>query len=122
MNKALNISNCDCNISSLPRINDVIFIDIARSIYEIGKCNKINDTNLLNTLKILCDFKTFFNDNRIHKEYKKFIDQAVIHFTKSKDVEAFFIENDITRENIVQAIEWVIGAIILWSKYIRPEQ
>jgi hypothetical protein len=120
MGSALSISDCGCNHLSLPSVKDTIFIDITSTIYEIGECSRTTNTNLFNTLDRLCDFVTFFHEDRIHSEYSKIIHQAAHHFATSYDIEAFFNEKGTSREELIQSIEWVVGATMLWAKYIRP--
>jgi hypothetical protein len=123
MGKALDVSNCNCNCNylSLPSMEDFAYFDIAFTIYQIGKYNKTEDADIINTLNALCDLMTFFHDDRINEKYRKIIRDAANHFTFSYDIEAYFAENEVTRIDLIQAIEWVVGATILWAKYIRPE-
>jgi hypothetical protein len=120
MKKVLDMSNCGCNHLSLPQQEDIRFIDIAYTIYEIGVCNKTENANLLDTLNMLWDFTAFF-DNRTHQEFRKIIRHAANNFTTSYDIERYFNESKMTRDNLIQAIEWVIGATLIRAKYIRPE-
>jgi hypothetical protein len=121
MSKALDISNCGCNHLSLPNAEDFVYFDIAFSIYEIAACNKTDNADLLDTLNALCDLVTFFHDDRVNEKYRKIIRDAANHFTFSYDIESYFRENEVTRFELIQAIEWVVGATALWAKYIRPE-
>jgi hypothetical protein len=121
MDKALALSNCGCNHLPLPQPENYEFIDIAFAIYEIGVCDKTSNANIVDCLNLLLDFVSLLHENRIHKKYKKIMRDAANHFTFSYDIESYFMENEVTRIEIVQAIEWSVGATALWAKYIRPE-
>jgi hypothetical protein len=120
MSKALDVSNCGCNHLSLPSTENFVYFDIAFTVYEIAEHDKTDNAGLLDSLNALCDFITFFHDDRANEKYKKIIRDAANHFTFSYDIEAYFKENEVTRFDLIKAIEWVVGATALWAKYIRP--
>jgi hypothetical protein len=120
MVKALNMSNCSCNHLAIPSPENFSFIDIAHALYEIGKCNVTDNANILDCLNMMWDFISFFHADRIHNENKKIIHDAANYFTFNYDIESYFKERNMTRTSLVQAIEWVVGATVMWAKYIHP--
>jgi hypothetical protein len=120
MIKALSLSNCGCNHLLLPRVEDVLFIDVAYTLYEIAVCDKTDNASLLDTLNILYDFTAFF-DERKNQKYRKMIRHAANYFTTHYEIETYFNEVEITRYDLIQAIEWIVGATMIRAKYILPE-
>jgi hypothetical protein len=116
--KALALSNCGCDHLPLPTFGEYAYIDIAQTIYEIGEFDKTDNTNILDSINMILDFVSMLHENRIQREYKKLMRDAANHFTFSYEIDSFFKESGTKRVKLVQALEWAIGATVLWAKYV----
>jgi hypothetical protein len=121
ISKALALSDCGCEKLPIHAPDDFDYIDIAFAIYELGTSSDTKDGNIVSVLNVLLDFVSFLHENRIHKEYKKLMREAANYFTFNGNIESYFSSRNKRREELVQAIEWAVGATLLWAKYIRPE-
>jgi hypothetical protein len=116
--KALKESNCGCEHLPFHSLDEYTYIDIAQAIYEIGICSKTENANILNSLNMILDFVAFLPQDRQHRNSLEIINRAADYFTLSKDINEFFELTKISRIELVQSIEWVIGAIVLYAKFI----
>ncbi len=116
--EALEISTCGCNHLPIDSLDDIFCIDIAEMIYELGEFNETKYANILDSLNMILDFVNFLHEDRINTRYKKIMRTAADHFTFSKNIEELFEAADFTRIELIQAIEWALGATMLWAKYV----
>ncbi len=117
--KVLETSNCGCEHLPLNLPDNFCFIDIAQTVLEIGTCEKTNNGNLLDSLNMIRDFIPMLHESRVHKKNWQLLCHAANHFTFSYDIKEFFDKNDVERKELIWAIEWALGATLLWSKYVR---
>ena len=110
--EALAISTCQC--SQLPidldSLNSCEYMDIAMTIYEIESLNKTTNVNIVDELNILLDFVAFLPDERVNMYYKKIMGEAADYFTFDGNIEGLFQAVDFSRFELIQAIEWSVGA------------
>jgi len=118
--EALDISTC--LREQLPFDPDSLItpvcMDIAMAIHDIGTLDKATNTNIVSELNILLDFIAFLSDGRINMRYKKIMETAADHFTFRRDIEGLFQAVDFSRIELIQAIEWAVGATVLHAKYV----
>jgi len=118
--EALAISTCQCNRLPIDpdSLNKCDYMDIAMTIYEIGAFKKTTNVNIVDVLNILLDFVAFLPDGRVNMYYKKIMETAANYFTFSGNIEGLFQTVDFSRDDLVQAIEWSVGATVLYAKYV----
>ncbi len=117
--KALSASNCGCEHLTIPSIADLRYMDIAYAIYELLAVDKTDSGKIVSCLNILLDFLVFLPESRVPTDYKRRMRKAADHFTFNYEIKEYFEENGTTREELVQAMEWTIGATLLCAKYVR---
>ncbi len=116
--KALETSNCGCEHLTIPPLDDFAYMDIAQAISDLLEEGKTDKGNIISCLNILLDFLVFLPEIRIQHEYKQRIRIAADHFTFHYEIKGFFEMVDFSRIELIQAIEWALGATLLWAKYI----
>ncbi len=114
--EALAISTCGCNHLPVEFMDD--YFDFTQMIYDLTELDETNNANLLDSLNLILDFVYFLPEERINARFKQIMETAADHFTFSKNIEELFEAVDFTRIELVQAIEWALGATLLWAKYV----
>lgn len=116
--KAREVSDCGCNDIAFDSVAEYAYIDIAQAVCAIGSKDTDPSSDITNSLNTLLDFVSFLHEDRTQHEYCKRMKQAAVYFTFNSNINSFFESVDYTRIQLVQAIEWSIGATLLWTKYV----
>ena len=118
--EALAISTCQCN--QLPidtdSLSNCAYMDIAMAIYEIGLLDETAKVNIVDVVNLLLDFIAFLPEERVNMHYKKIMETAADYFTFNKSIEGLFQSVEFSRIELTQAIEWAVGATILYAKFV----
>lgn len=117
--QSLDLSTCGCKHLPFATDDDLAFIDIAQAVFDIGTKDKTDNANIIDCLNMILDFVSMFHEERVNKVYKKLLRDAANHFTFHYEIKDFFDKKEISREELIWAIEWAVGALLLWAKYVR---
>ena len=118
MEKALKASDCGCEHLPLPLADDIAEMDIAQVVSDLMGEDKTDNGDIVDCLNTLLDFLVFLPEARVHQEYKRRMRQAANHFTFRYEIKEYFENNNVSRIELVQAMEWAVGATLLWAKFV----
>jgi hypothetical protein len=99
-------------------LNKCEYMDIVRAVYEIESLDETEYSNIVAELNILLDFVSFLPEDRVNMYYKRIMRIAADYFTFDGNIEEFFQTAEFSRSELVQAIQWAIGATVLHAKFI----
>jgi hypothetical protein len=98
-------------------ISEFYIVDIAMTIHLIHKGEIDDSVVIVESLNIIIDLVKAARWP-MPNEYKSILYQAADHFTFSKDITAFFESQNVSRTQVLDAITWCIGAIVIKSKIL----
>jgi len=120
--KALRLSNCGCGHLPLPSgdfaDDDFAYMDIAQAVHDLMAEDKTDNSNIVSCLNIILDFLVFLPEERVHQEYKRLMRNAANHFTFRYEIKEYFEASGINRIELIQAMEWAVGATLLWARFV----
>ncbi len=97
--------------------NEALVIDLAQTFFLITKGSEDSSAFILNAINILTDMLALTESNFL-QYFKNDLDLLANHLTFHKSFGELFERGDLVRNEVLEALQWLLGVVISKSMFV----